>query len=327
MYTRLNGMAWDRNAGFAVVRGKTTLKSPLAFMDNVTDSDKGDVPLVLIVIMVLVAILFGVGFTLFEHTLPLRELARQAAALRAGTLDALSVPRFRGAYRLAAQNLNSGMERIIEKGGGAPRKAADLESILGPVPAQPAMSAFSFPQDGAQANVPIPPPPPPNPPSVPGRPPPTSVPHLAKATPALAMNPGLLTPGPASPARPPPPPPSNPSAARPAPTPPPVPAARPPAPPPAPPEVPAKIGGEDADDEEATMVAAIPAEVLAQATGENRRADNEAAEWLAVYEDFIRTKKQCGEPTDGLTFEKFQHTLKKNRDALMQRHGCKRVKF
>ena len=46
-----------------------------------------------------------------------------------------------------------------------------------------------------------------------------------------------------------------------------------------------------------------------------------------MFDDFIRTKKQCGEPTDGLTFEKFSHTLKKNRDALIQRHGCKRVKF
>ena len=71
---------------------------------------------------------------------------------------------------------------------------------------------------------------------------------------------------------------------------------------------------------------AVPPELLAQATGEHRAA-NENAEWLAVYEDFIRTKKQCSEPTDGLTFEKFSHTLKKNRDALIQRHGCKRVKF
>ena len=74
------------------------------------------------------------------------------------------------------------------------------------------------------------------------------------------------------------------------------------------------------------MVAAIPAEVLAAATGEHK-ASEDVAEWLSVYEDFIRTKKQCGEPTDGLTFDKFQHTLKKNRDALMQRHGCRRVRF
>ena len=84
--------------------------------------------------------------------------------------------------------------------------------------------------------------------------------------------------------------------------------------------------GDESDDDEATMVAAIPAEVLAAATGEYR-APADQAEWLGVYEDFSRTKKQCGEPTDGLTFEKFQHTLKKNRDALMARHGCKRVRF
>jgi hypothetical protein len=34
-----------------------------------------------------------------------------------------------------------------------------------------------------------------------------------------------------------------------------------------------------------------------------------------------------GRSTEGLTFEKFQATLKKNRDALMQRHSCKRVRF
>ena len=75
------------------------------------------------------------------------------------------------------------------------------------------------------------------------------------------------------------------------------------------------------------MVGAVPAELLAQATGEHRVPTDDTALWLAVYEDFIRTKKQCGEATDGLTYEKFSHTLKKNRDALIQRHGCKRVKF
>ena len=51
------------------------------------------------------------------------------------------------------------------------------------------------------------------------------------------------------------------------------------------------------------------------------------AEWRSVFEDFLSTKKQCNETTEGLTFEKFQTTLRKNRDALLQRHGTKRVKF
>ncbi len=70
------------------------------------------------------------------------------------------------------------------------------------------------------------------------------------------------------------------------------------------------------------MVGSVPAEVMAQASGMN-----EGQEWKAVYDDFIKTKKQCSEPIEGLTFEKFSQTLKKNRDALIQRHGCKRVKF
>ena len=80
------------------------------------------------------------------------------------------------------------------------------------------------------------------------------------------------------------------------------------------------------------MVGRPAADLLAAATGEISAisagaAGDEATEWMAVYEEFVRTKKQCGEPTEGLTFEKFQGTLRKNRDQLIQRHGCKRVKF
>jgi hypothetical protein len=374
IYARLPGDAWDLHAGFAVLRPQVIIASPTGFLSGADDKDKQGVPWLIIVPAVILAMLLGIGFTVLEHTLPLHQLSSQADKLKNGQQDGLQVSKFRGAYRLAAQNINLGMERIIEKGGGLTRKPADLESILGPVPAQPAMSAFSFPMDG-QSNAG----PPPAAPSVPGRPPPgqsgafaqpshagqsgasplpgappgargpsaseQSVPGVARPTPAVAMN----TPGPppigAPPGGPPGPPPRpgapgagtlvglnapGPAAGRPAP--PPAPGARPPgpapaAPPPAPIIMdPPKIGGDDAEDEEATMVAAVPPEVLAAATGQHK-AQDEAGEWLAVYEDFIRTKKQCGEATDGLTFEKFQHTLRKNRDALMQRHGCKKVRF
>jgi hypothetical protein len=54
---------------------------------------------------------------------------------------------------------------------------------------------------------------------------------------------------------------------------------------------------------------------------------DETAEWRRVYDEFLRLKKECGETTDGLNFEKFKSTLRKNRDQLLQRHGCKSVKF
>lgn len=71
-------------------------------------------------------------------------------------------------------------------------------------------------------------------------------------------------------------------------------------------------------------MATVPADVMAQASG---NALDESAEWRAAYQDFIRIKKQCGEPTDGLTFEKFSVILRKNRDQLAEKHGVKRVKF
>jgi hypothetical protein len=56
-------------------------------------------------------------------------------------------------------------------------------------------------------------------------------------------------------------------------------------------------------------------------------ADAQNAEWLVVYEEFAATKQRCGESLDGFTFDKFQSTLKKHRDAIVERHGVRRVKF
>ena len=72
------------------------------------------------------------------------------------------------------------------------------------------------------------------------------------------------------------------------------------------------------------MVASVPPDVMAQASA---LAMDENSEWLTVYQEFIRVKRQCGEPTDGLTFERFSSTLRKNRDQLVERHKCKHIKF
>lgn len=57
------------------------------------------------------------------------------------------------------------------------------------------------------------------------------------------------------------------------------------------------------------------------------RPVDELAEWKLVYEDFLKTKKQCGEPTESLTFDKFKGTLERNKAALVARHNCSAVKF
>jgi hypothetical protein len=318
IYARLPGDVWSLGGGFAVARGKKPLGGPMGFLSGADDKDKANVPLGLLVAVALGAALIGLALTYLEYNLPLKELKVQAERFKTGAVDGLQVARFRGAYRLAAQGINQGLEKAIEKSGGVTRKPADLESILGPTPAQPAMSAFSFPNAAdpqAPAMSPFPP-----------QVVPPAAPALAprhSPTPAAGAN-GAFAP-PAPPQRPPPA--SNPRAA--APPPPRSPLSSPaldarPAPPPpvAAPPPPPPPSGHMEEDEDATMVGSVPAEVMAQATGMS-----EGIEWRAVYDDFIRTKKQCSEPTDGLTFEKFSLTLKKNRDALIQRHACKRVKF
>ncbi|HQY62849.1 MAG: hypothetical protein IPQ09_01540 [Myxococcales bacterium] len=356
MTVRMPGEAWDLGASVAVLRSRTLIGGPMAFISGADDKDKANVKTWLVVLTVLAGAGLGYLFSFFEHSRPLREVRAQAARLKKGEIDYLQLPRFQGEYRAFAQDINAGIERVVEKGGGAARKPADLESILGPVPAQPSMSAFSFPLSqstiapGQQAPVVPPGPPKPfvPPPSAGGPPPPAGSPAAAPAVPQ----------GPPPPFNPPgPPPPFNPPAAPAPPGPPapfnapaaPAPIGRPPLAPPkplasapsfqAPPPggadfgaiAPPPGGGDDDEEEdERTMiakpVAAEPVSAAAAGVAPSSPA-SESADWLAVYDDYVRIKKECSEGVEGLTFEKFQVTLRKNRDALMQRHGVKRVKF
>ena len=46
-----------------------------------------------------------------------------------------------------------------------------------------------------------------------------------------------------------------------------------------------------------------------------------------VFREFIATRERCGEPADGLAFEKFAVKLKKNRELLVQKYACRTVRF
>ena len=306
IFVKLPGDAWKLGAGFAVVRPKVAISSAMGFLSGADDTDKKNVSfLVMFLILVLGAI--GIAFTFLEVSRPMNEMVKQAEQLRAGGIDALQVARFRGAFRGIGQSLNAGIERVVEKGGGTARKPADLQAILGPVPAQPAMSAFSFPQ-----NPPGAPPPPSSRGALPRPPisnlsgPPTSPPLLRPKAPSVHNDEidtlaGSANAGTAMKAI------SGGIAGM----------------PPAQDTLKHGFPVEDDEDDEdvATKVAQAPSEILGAGH------DPEAAEWVGVYDDFIQTKRRCGEPTESLTFEKFQQTLRKNRDALIERHGCKRVKF
>jgi hypothetical protein len=46
-----------------------------------------------------------------------------------------------------------------------------------------------------------------------------------------------------------------------------------------------------------------------------------------VFHEFVAVRERCGESGDGLTFEKFAVKLRKNRDQLVQKYGCRTVRF
>jgi len=56
-------------------------------------------------------------------------------------------------------------------------------------------------------------------------------------------------------------------------------------------------------------------------------AVEEQAYFREIYGQFVALKQKLGEPVEQLTFERFEVTLKKNRDTLMARYGCNQVRF
>lgn len=266
-YTRLPGEAWELGAGYAVGRLPARVNGPLGFFKQADDKDKKEVPIPLVAGIVLGAMGLGLIFSLFEHSRPLGIFRREAVKLAKGEVDQLAPSKFRGIYRKIAADVNDGIDKVAAK-GGVPRRAADLQQVLGDLPAEPQMSAFSFPGDSVQSSNPV------------------SV-EPEQVLPSQASQPRLPKPPP-RPGGPPP----RPAAAAPA-------------------SNPAGL--------ESTMPSNI--EIAAAAGG------GEAAEWRGVYQQFVELKQQCGENIEGFTYEKFEQTLKKNRDALVQRHGAARVNF
>ena len=262
-YSRLPGEAWELGAGFAVARLPFGVEGPLDFFRKADDKDKEHGHIGLAIAIALAAAAIGIAFSVIEHTRPLHVFRTDAQRLAKGEIDQLQPSRFNGVFRKIASDINDGIDTALAKGGGPRRGPADFKQVLGDIPAEPQMSAFSLPGEtppvSSTGTVPV---------SVPQ---PSSA--GSKPLPAPPPNPRL------------PKPPPNPRA----------------------PAAPAAVGAEEA----------------ASAADDS----SEEAEWREVYQEFVALKQQCSENVDGFTYEKFEQTLRKNRDSLASRHGAKRVKF
>jgi hypothetical protein len=233
-FRRLEGESWDLGGGYVVAHKYSPVKGIAGLLTTASVQDRAAAPILWMSLFALGALGIGILWTFLEHTLPIARMAREAKRMADGKQEAFVLSRLSGKMRLIAKDANDGFERVLAKGGGS-RKPADLEQILGPLPATPQMSAFSF---------------------------------------------GFTSSGEASAA--------------------------------------------DSGSLFNTTQGRVPTDE--EIIGEQAGFD-EDAHWRQTFEQFIALREQLGEPTAGLSFDKFTGQLQKNKELLMQKTGCKEVRF
>lgn len=88
---------------------------------------------------------------------------------------------------------------------------------------------------------------------------------------------------------------------------------------PTPPPIPAAGGA-------ARLDGALLGSSAAESNGANG-VNGDEAHFQDVFRNFVAMRQQCGEPADGLTYEKFAQKLQKNREQLISRYNCRTVRF
>jgi hypothetical protein len=334
---RLPGEAQARRAFYTVFIERPKTIGFAGTLGAVTKSDLsfGNFPWLLVGIGLIVALGAGMALMILEHDRPLKRFAADGVRLAKGESERLAEDAHRGKLGSVARSVNIAIDKL-QREAKAARK--DLDQLLGPAPegslgaidlvgaglppvrtaaSQPAFAppaAFAPPppsefrfgdppraaspaRGGASGAIPV------NAPiSGPlGRPSDLDLPSPSMSAPPMAVKPA---------ARPTPPP-----IAPPARTPPPRPAAPPPGPPPR--------SGRAIDED--ILSVDEPAEPTS--VGAEPGSLDEDASFRSVYDQFLELKAKCGEPTGGVTFAKFSDKLRRNRDELRAKTGCKQVKF
>lgn len=308
--TGLRGAAADARLGVAFVRPAPLAATPLSRLGGF-DAGLVDSHGVWLIAALVLGLLMGMlGFLLVwtESDKPQRRLLKASEDAEA-KLAPIDVSSFRGHALHLSRSLNRLIERCREA-ESTPRAGADLDTLLGSAPDNEATpDHFSFP--------------PPKPAKGPDGP--------SEALPWDAAGPK------SAPAAPPPPPPAPPA---PEPTLPSMPLAEAtrapeppqeaPAPDAAPPAEATDLTDDDGDDEATVMrgpaelPAAPPASPAKPATLPTAEAERPLQ---ALFDEYLKTKKACGEDTQGLSYERFSRTIEKNTAQIKSKHGATDVKF
>ena len=351
------GLAPSR-AFFAVLAEKEAATGFSATLGLVKKDDlsMSSFPWIRVVLLFILFIGGGLGLMFFEVDRPLKKLSADAVALAKGEGERLKEDAHRGKYGSIARSVNIQLDKQQREAKAAKK---DLDQLLGPPPADgigtfDASGAQRLPAPVAMAPPATPPPPsefkftdaPPAGGAAPFEldlpPPPPAV-----AQPQPPVMPDVELPEPPTPAeqesQPPPEAPLAIGANATDNQVPPAPISLPgDAPPPLPEAAPGRQIDDDilgdatppppparaaSDFDEPTQIAS-PSQALLDASAQPEdESEQLRASFRQIFDNFIALKRKCGESTTSLTFSKFATKLERNRNALLQKHACKEVKF
>jgi hypothetical protein len=294
VYATLPGMVGAAGGGVAVARPVPTM--PTDFLLKASKDDLSRVPGFAIGLVAFLLAIIGNILVYIEHDSKSKKLTQGFKNL---VQDGMHLdPLLLGGFaRDIAVVANEGIDEVVKRevqrsAGRGLRNVNELESLLkAPETPKPAPAVYSPP-------VHMPPP----------HTPPMPSPAPAPPAPPAPMVPGANIPAPPNVARAAPPPPPNVRRAQ-------------------PPQV-------DEDEHPTNVVSAqhvamkpdVPAPPLNN-NGAVASDPEEAQHWREIYEQFLATKRECGEPIDALTFEKFSGTLTKHREQLVSKTACRTVRF
>lgn len=343
-YSLIVGGAALADVGYVIARPMQLATSPLDLFQSASQQDVQALPLPLLGGAVAVLALLGMLFVYLERDRPFGALLRKMHELSEGKRDRLIVTEWRGKYRKLADAINQAIDKSVEKAAEmAPsnKKKANLDEILGPTPARNVEPYFGFADNAGPA--PAKPKPVAAAPAAPVAPvaqmpvpqfmsaavaaaAPAALPIAPAAVPlAPAAMPLAVASAPGAASAPRAPNPSGKTGVI-APLTAPKPAAIQ-----APPKAASKLAAMPAP-QPANQVAPAPVAPPASGTPSNgspAAADSfdEASHFREVYAEYLTLRRECGENSDGLSYDKFESTLVKTREQVLQKHPARGVRF
>jgi len=304
LVARLPGEAQSHGAFYTVVikRPKAVGFAGTLKVVNKSDLSFNSFPWILVGGGFLVTLALGIALMWIESDRPLRKLAADAVRLAKGDKERLSEDEHGGKYGSIARSVNIHIDKI---GRDAKSARTNLDSLLGPAP-EGGLGTIDLLAGSLPATRP-------------GGPAPAAAPPPSDFRfndPGARSESGPLHDRPGARVATPPPKPAR------APTPPPVPATTPARGMPPPP-----LARSSEPMPAQSTPKANPFEDDILGGGGSESTANVDPYFKQVYDQFIAVKQSCNEPTSGLTYQKFSEKLIKNRDDLMQKTGCKEVRF